>query len=223
MAFNSGLPFDDDKAQHEALVNEVDEREHRISTISLLWRPTAFILIPLALTFVSIYLGLSWTRYFAHHLGTDKWLGLPKGDSFHWTCIPNGTAATQQPWVWNTSQFLDITLGFGSFDFGSAKGIDIAWDLVVGRGGQILLALFSYRVLSAALLQSMENRAVSFYTYTAIGLDRGPVFSIWASLRDLWYSRSQGKGVLVMAVFASLYLLAFQTFVRAIRIHRRSC
>ncbi|KAG9748177.1 hypothetical protein KCU73_g7158, partial [Aureobasidium melanogenum] len=217
MASDSDLVLDNDKAQQEALVHEVDESEYKVPNFSLIWRPATFILIPLALAFITIYLGLSWTEYFADHLGTVKWLypnhHLPE-ESVYWTCLPNGTATPQTMFsVWDTSQFLDITLGFGSFQFGLAKGIDVVWDMVIGRGGQIVLALLSCRVLSAALLHSMETRAASFKSYVAIGLDRGPVFTIWASVRDLWTRRSQEPLVLVTVMFASIYLLAFQTFV----------
>jgi hypothetical protein len=223
MDSNSGSTLDNDKAQHEALVQTLDVPESDTSTFSLIWRPAALLLIPLVLTLTSIYLSFSWTVYFENNLDTANWTHMGNyfgPDDVNWYCFSNGTAAPQlmkansgMATVWDTNQFLDITLGFGSFEFGVAKGIDIGWDLVVGRGGQILLALFSYRVCSAVLLHSMETRAVSLYTYTAVGFDRGPLLSIWASLRDLWSGRSQGKGVLSMVIFASLYLLAFPTFV----------
>lgn len=231
MAFNSGLPFDDDKAQHEALVNEVDEREDKVFTASLIWKPAVLAFIPITLTFVSIYLGFSWTRFFKNYLGTKEWLypNYYNQENRLWACLPNGSATPQQLdnyfiiSVWDTSQLLDITLAFGSFNFEFAKGIDVAWDVIIGRGGQIVLALLSYRILGAVLLQSMETRPASFKTYAAIGLDRGPVFTIWASLRDIWMRQTHGTGILVIITFASLYLLAFQTFVCALLVPRTSC
>ena len=197
MAFDSSSTLDNDKAQHEALVQEVDEPERKISAFSLIRKPAVLILIPLALTILSVYLGFSWTEF----LNTDDWIynnGQVFGD---WVCYSNGSAVYELDWdesglkqsVWDTSQFLDITLGFGSFEFGVAKGIDVGWDLIVGRGGQIILALLSYRVLSAVLLHSMETRTASLYTYTALGFDRGPLFAVWASLRDIWNGRSKGR------------------------------
>ena len=221
MASHSGTTLANDKAQHEALVQDIDEPESKITFCSLVWKPAVLLLIPLALTILTVYFGLSWTDYFQDNFDTDAWIynnGKVMGD---WVCYSNGSAIYESDWlnsglrqsVWDTSQFLDITLGFGSFDFAIAKGIDIGWDLVIGRGGQIVLALLSYRVFSAVLLHSMETRAVCFYTYAAIGFGRGPLFSIWASLRDLWSGRSREKRVLFMVVYASLYLLAFPTFV----------
>jgi hypothetical protein len=45
-----------------------------------------------------------------------------------------------------TSGFFAITLQFGDFSFDTAKLIDITWDLVVGRGGQLCLAYISYPI-----------------------------------------------------------------------------
>jgi hypothetical protein len=219
MDFTSESALDNDKAQHEALVQEVQESNYKISTFSLVWRPAVLILIPLALALASIYLGFSWTEYFQSSLQTYVWLYIGKyyENSASWDCLPNGNAVpSDNLWnhtVWDTSQFLDINLGFGSFEFGVAKGIDIGWDLIIGRGGQIILILLSYRVMSAVLLHSMETRTASLYTYTALGFDRGPRFAIWASLRDLWSGRSRMRGVLSMVIYASLYLLVFPTFV----------
>jgi hypothetical protein len=221
MTSDSDSILDNVKAQHEALVQKSHKSEHKAYTFSLIWRPAVLVLIPLALTLVSIYLGFSWTEDFQFNLNTlntAEWNYLRTNNGQgNWACLDNGTAVPQgimlRQTVWSTDQFLDITLGFGSFEFGIAKGIDIGWDLIVGRGGQIILALLSYRVSSAVLLHSMETRTASFYTYAAVGFDRGPLFSIWVSLRDLWSGRSQGKGIISMAILASLYLLAFPTLV----------
>jgi len=222
MAFDSNSTLDNDKAQHEALVQEVGEPQSKISLFSLVWKPAVFLLIPLALLTVSVYLGFSWTEYFQDDLRTNDWTDRT-WDSYNrdlrWACLSNGKVVStmDSPSVWNTDQFLDINLGFGSFEFGIAKGIDIGWDLIVGRGGQIILALVSYRVLSAVLLHSMETQSTSFYTYTAVGFDRGPLFTIRASSRDLWNGRGRGRGVLFMVIYVSLYLLAFPTFVSCLR------
>jgi hypothetical protein len=118
MAFDSGSTLDNDKAQLEALVQEVDEPERKISTFSLISKPAVLILIPVALTILSVYLGFSWTEF----LDTGDWIynnGQVFGD---WVCYSNGSADYELDWdnsdlkqsVWDTSQFLDITLGFGS-------------------------------------------------------------------------------------------------------------
>lgn len=215
MASNSDSTPGDDKAQHESLVQESDEPERKISFWSLLWKPAVLLLVPLAFVLVSVLLGSSCAYYF-HYFYTDNWDYSFAPSTENWQCLPNGTAIPSSALsytVWDPSQFLDITLGFGSFQFGIAKGIDVGWDLIVGRGGQILLSLLSYRVLSAVLVHSMKTHSASFYIYTAVGFNRGPLYSIWASMRDMWSGNSQEKRILSMVVYASLYLLAFPTFV----------
>jgi hypothetical protein len=212
MDFDSGSTLEDNESQHEALVQEVDQSEHKLSTFSLYWRPAALALIPLALALVFIYLFLSWTPWFQHKLHTDDWFDLATLSQIttNWVCLFNGTAAPHaglnmfELTPLGGSGLLDITLGFGSFDFQVAKGIDIGWDLVVGRGGQILLALIWYRVCSSLMLHIMETQTVSFYTYTAIGFDRGPLFFMWALLRDLWTGRCKSKSQFMGVAFVSM-------------------
>jgi hypothetical protein len=194
------------------LTNPSTRSPPSISSGDPLW-----IVVPLVLTLVSIYLGFSWTDDFQWVLSTNDWLYTEPQPVGYWFCPLNGKAVLEDEvsdqTVWDTNEFLDITLGFGLFDFGVAKGLDIGWDLIVGRGGQLILALLSYRLLSATLLYSMETCTTSFYTYTAVGFDRGPLFVVWAAIRDLWIGKSQDRRILSMIIFASVYLLAFPTFV----------
>ena len=54
-----------------------------------------------------------------------------------------------------------ITLGFGYLTFAQVKLIDIVWDVVVGRGGQGVLAIISYRVFSKCLTRLVEREHLS--------------------------------------------------------------
>ena len=55
-------------------------------------------------------------------------------------CLANGQAIF--PWnqtvneYWDPSTALSITLGAGQYTYPEAKAIDVAWDILVGRGGQ---------------------------------------------------------------------------------------
>ena len=72
-------------------------------------------------------------------------------------CLPNGQVlfpqesyagdASGYSSTWNSEQFLSINLGFGSFSFAQAKATDTAWDLFVGRGGQVLLTFTTYSII----------------------------------------------------------------------------
>jgi len=72
-------------------------------------------------------------------------------------CLPNGQVLFPQESeagdvsgyssTWNSEQFLSINLGLGSFSFAQAKAIDTAWDLFVGRGGQVVLTITTYSII----------------------------------------------------------------------------
>ena len=94
-------------------------------------------------------------------------------------CTPSGNIHVTTPADskvidprWDPSLFLSITLGFGSFSFAAAKGIDICWDLIVGRGGQILLAVLSYPVIRRSLSSYMERRSVHYRVYASFAFDK---------------------------------------------------
>ncbi|KAK5136342.1 hypothetical protein LTR08_003468 [Meristemomyces frigidus] len=79
-------------------------------------------------------------------------------------CMANGDAVF--PWnrtvneYWDPSTALFITLGSGRFTYPEAKAIDVFWDLVVGRGGQMLAAVMALAVIRKSLLLSIEEKPV---------------------------------------------------------------
>lgn len=87
--------------------------------------------------------------------------------------------------LWDSSLFLSITLGFGEFDFAWAKATDIAWDLLVGRGGQVLLAALAYPIFRRSLLLCLERRAVPFDIIAALTFSKISLESAMRIARDL--------------------------------------
>lgn len=104
------------------------------------------------------------------------------------SCLPNGTPvyyrntsyiggivyygdvgnnAYRRNTLWESQQFLSIPLGFGSFTFAGAKGTDVAWDLIVGRGGQVLLTAISYPIFRRSMLHMMQVRGTSLPVFVA--------------------------------------------------------
>ncbi|KAF5593181.1 hypothetical protein FPCIR_5387 [Fusarium pseudocircinatum] len=65
---------------------------------------------------------------------------------------------------WAPRGFFQITLGWGRFSFGTAKLIDVIWDLVVGRGGQTVMAFMSWRVFVQYLQLSLLTKPASYST-----------------------------------------------------------
>ena len=142
-------------------------------------------------------------------------------------CLANGQAIF--PWnqtvneYWDPSTALFITLGSGSYTYPEAKAIDVIWDLLVGRAGQFLAAIFVWRVIRKSLYLSMEEKpvpvALAFGVYFH-GITFGLLGSILENLTLPFRSRKQsGKGVSIWRLlgwlFASVYVLLLPTIVSA--------
>lgn len=113
-----------------------------------------------------------------------------------------------------------ISLGFGSFDFAVAKGIDVAFDLIVGRGGQLLLGLIAYPVFTDILLYSMETRPATYNYFAAIAFDTVSVATMSQISKDLGRQPKGNRSVRTILIpigllLASLYILAFPTLASA--------
>ena len=135
-------------------------------------------------------------------------------------CYTNGhlSLISDPPSLWSISQLLTITLPFGSFTYTEVKLIDAAWDVVVGRCGQILVLLLLYRVLVKATLFTMEFTTVRGETFAATALSSGSTHATWAYMKDVYFSFRSSKTALANAVLmslASVYPLVFPTIVSA--------
>jgi hypothetical protein len=61
------------------------------------------------------------------------------------SCHPDGTFRHAHFYNhWARSGFFQINLGFGSMSFQNAKLLDVIWDVLVGRGGDLFLSLLPY-------------------------------------------------------------------------------
>ncbi|KAF2181873.1 hypothetical protein K469DRAFT_258610 [Zopfia rhizophila CBS 207.26] len=109
---------------------------------------------------------------------------------------------------------LDLT--FGSFPFSQAKLIDVAWDLFIGRGCQLIAWLISYTVFSDALLRVIERHPASYQTFTHIALEGPSLASTWALLKDLFRTRSKRTWTLFAYMLLSIvYVLSMPTVLSA--------
>jgi len=71
-----------------------------------------------------------------------------------------------------TDIFSSPLSGVGPLSFWAAKGIDVAWDLVVGRGGQLLLFWITGCVYTAVLDQVLESKSpnVAYDLYISVAI-----------------------------------------------------
>ena len=108
----------------------------------------------------------------------------------HFRCAPDGsvhsnllTVVQSRTWwaledgkvynpYWDPALFISITLGFGKFAFSTAKAIDICWDLVLGRGGQLLIVFLVYPTIRLAIMLAMEREPVDFPLFARTWFER---------------------------------------------------
>lgn len=124
---------------------------------------------------------------------------------------------------WSPALILSITLGFGNLPISIARVIDIGWDLVIGRGGQVLLGLLSYRILRRSLLRRMEGEPIRFSVYTSLAFRQISLSALWAVLHDIGLGSSKKEISLRRRlrldwrfyghVLVLTYILAFPTLI----------
>ncbi|KAF2728109.1 hypothetical protein EJ04DRAFT_504600 [Polyplosphaeria fusca] len=118
---------------------------------------------------------------------------------------------------WHSSNFFQINFGFGELTFAQAKAVDVVWDVVVGRGGQALLAFVSWQIFARYLTTSMGVQPVTFSTFSAIFLHHEPtVMSLYRMSRDFaTRQRLRSKIAMVFMLVTTGYILAFPTIASA--------
>ncbi|KAK1655158.1 hypothetical protein BDP81DRAFT_337055 [Colletotrichum phormii] len=134
------------------------------------------------------------------------------GDS---ACKPDGSFDVEknQYNLWSSSGFFQITLAWGRFSFADAKVIDVAWDVIFGRGGQALLTWITWRVFADYTTTSIQVKPVTYDFFRTIFLQDQPNFwSTWNMVRD--FARSRGlrsKVMMIMMVLVTIFILCFPT------------
>ncbi|QDS77353.1 hypothetical protein FKW77_005407 [Venturia effusa] len=150
-----------------------------------------------------------WTR-------TLLWFGSCDIDGF---CMPDGSFNVKPSDynIWKTSGFFQITLGFGHLSFALAKFIDIAFDIVAGRGGQTILAIISYQTIKRYITAAMETSPISYGTYKAVFLrDDIPFSSLVALIREcLTYRPLSSTLAMTWIVLSTIFVIIFPTLVSA--------
>ena len=126
--------------------------------------------------------------------------------------------------LWDPRLFFTINLAFGQFAFSTAKIIDAGWDTIVGRGGQMVMAVIAYRTIRRSLTLTMETCTVSIPTFAALCCQQVQliptgrlIHDVFGHLGSVHTSRSQpvhaGRTRLCMQIIACTYVLSFATMV----------
>ncbi|KAK4961369.1 hypothetical protein LTR10_001859 [Elasticomyces elasticus] len=143
-------------------------------------------------------------------------------------CLPNGDFIFPgQASIWDPKYFftVSITIGYASgWNYTHVKILDVCWDVIVGRGGQILLIYIASRVFASSLAYLMESRPVGFEAYGTVAFSTGSMSSIIPYLRALVSKRypvnrlpSTWKPIRIFTMFAlaTIYIAAMPTLYSA--------
>lgn len=139
-------------------------------------------------------------------------------------CYPNGRwkEAAGATWrIMDSSYFFTPNLSFGDMTFSQVKVIDVSWDLVAGRGGQLLLAWVNYTVFNEWLVYHMEKHPTSYKMYMALAFRTTSVPTLGVLGKEFlafgersWNRLFRWLGVLCM-LLGTVYVLAFPTLMGA--------
>ncbi|ORX95869.1 hypothetical protein BCR34DRAFT_187194 [Clohesyomyces aquaticus] len=139
-------------------------------------------------------------------------------------CYPNGMWSESLGATWrimDSTYFFTPNLAFGKFSFSAAKVIDISWDLLVGRGGQLLLAYVNYRVFNEWLVYHMEMHLTSYKMYTAIAFQTTSLTALgvlgkeFLAFGDRSWKRFFRWLALLSMLLSTLFVLSFPTLIAA--------
>ncbi|TID18941.1 hypothetical protein E6O75_ATG06062 [Venturia nashicola] len=135
-------------------------------------------------------------------------------------CMPDGSFSTDPSSynIWTISGFFQITLGFGQLSFGQAKFIDIAFDVVAGRGGQAVLAAISYQIIKRYITSAMEASPISYGTYKTLFLRDGISFTgVIDLIREFSTHRPlTSSWAMNWMVLSAIFVILFPTLISAL-------
>jgi hypothetical protein len=129
--------------------------------------------------------------------------------------------------LWDPNLFFTINAPVReNISFTLAKVIDAVWDLGIGRGGQMLAAVITYRVLRRSLTLVMESCTIAVPTVTSVCCQQVSILSPWHLLADAFSTKSSwqfegrrlsltGRRRLLVQLFACTYVLVFPTLTSA--------
>ncbi|KIW69433.1 hypothetical protein PV04_05310 [Phialophora macrospora] len=118
--------------------------------------------------------------------------------------------------LWDPAGFFYITVSWGKLAFSTAKFIDVVWDIVVGRGGQALLAFVTFKVSSQYLAMAMLKAPVSYNTFESLAFVPPTLVRTVRLTGDLLTNRGwRARLIMVWIALSSLFVLGFSSLITA--------
>ncbi|KAI0435082.1 hypothetical protein F5Y09DRAFT_294779 [Xylaria sp. FL1042] len=138
------------------------------------------------------------------------------GSAYEYYCSVDGSFQTEGDIdFWAISDFFQVNIATGNLTFTQAKVIDTTWDLIVGRGGQAILSLITWKVFTNYVAMSMTIQPVTFATYRILFADSGPSISSTTSLLHdfIRFKGLASKSAGAFLIYSILLSLALPTLV----------
>ena len=95
----------------------------------------------------------------------------------------------------------------GTLSFTEAKAIDLAWNLVAGRGIQAIMAVMLYGVATSALLRLSENSPVSYKFFATVSLYPSSLSSIPTLIKGIFKNRGWRVRAATIWIFVSCAII----------------
>ncbi len=103
---------------------------------------------------------------------------------------------------------LDKTFG-ATYSFANVKLIDMCWDILVGRGAQLLASWSAYVVFTDMLLRVIELHPVSLDAFKVIALEGTGLSSLLVLIREAYALKSKRVYVLfIYMLLSTTYIIA---------------
>ena len=121
----------------------------------------------------------------------------------------SGGDGSSSPW-----SIFSVSTVFGNFSFVEAKGIDAAWNLVAGHGGQFVLTWISFKVIVPSLYRIAEQSMVPIDSYTNMTLFGPNIGSMGPIIKALVTTKGpRAKANLSFMLFVTVFILAWPTLL----------
>ena len=150
------------------------------------------------------------------HVLYNKYLDLGSAPSDNTSFIASPLPCDVED-VWSSwSALFEINLRTRNLSFTAAKLIDVAFDIVVGRGGQAVLAWIAYRVYTDVLIRVTEKGQIRYDLFAAITIKPNDALTLVKTTASIPVTpHLSAKSTLLWMVLAMSYVLAYPTLVSA--------
>jgi len=132
------------------------------------------------------------------------------------TCSLDGHFYLHKTALYLTHNIFDLTHTYGAFRFSTAKIIDLAWDVTLGRGGQAMIAYISLGVWKMSLGRFMEKIPVSYDVVIAVTIANQGFSPIIAASKSFKSSQSlRFRFAMGWFVLSAVFVLACPSLMGA--------